>query len=167
MTSRSDKTTCRDRSNHNLDSATHRAWEQFRAFLKARRARITEARRIVLRRVLERGDHFLADDLAADLNHGPARVSRGTVYRTLALLVEGGFVRQVRDADVHMHYESIFERPRHYHLVCDRCRRFIEFNDKGIADSVQAYCDQHGFAQRTHHVMVLGVCDQCAGEQDM
>ncbi len=142
------------------------AWEAFVRFLKGRQARVTEARKIVLTQALRRDDHFRADDLAADLAEGPQRVSRGTVYRTLALLVEAGLVHEIRDDDQHVHYEALFGRGRHQHMVCDRCGRFLEFTDERIDQAVREQARQRGFATRLHRTIVLGTCRQCLEESD-
>jgi Fur family ferric uptake transcriptional regulator len=141
------------------------AWAQFVAFLKAREARITQARRIVLASVLARADHFRADDLADDLATGPDRVSRGTVYRTLALLAAAGLVRQIRDSDVHVHYESCFGRDHHEHMICDVCGRFIEFTDPALEKRIAAVGQVHHFRPRTHRVAIFGTCAQCGGSK--
>jgi Fur family ferric uptake transcriptional regulator len=139
------------------------AWKQFQEFLRSRGARITETRRIVLERALTREDHFRADELAAELAQGKDRVSRGTVYRTLALLVQVGFLREIRDSDTHVHYESTFGREHHEHMVCDDCGVFIEFADPRVGKQLDAACREKGFAQRTHRVIIFGRCAQCQG----
>ena len=138
------------------------AWQQFVRFLKAGGARITQSRRIVLEAALRRQDHFRADELAGVLVSGANRVSRGTVYRTLALLVRAGMVREIRDADTHTHYEAVFAREWHEHMICDRCGRFIEFTDAGLAEHIEKACQQQGFTWRVHRVEVFGLCQGCA-----
>ncbi len=137
------------------------AWEVFKAYLKARGDRITQTRRIVLERALKRTDHFQADDLAADLSRGSDRVSRGTVYRALRLLVTAGLVREIRDTDAHAHFESVFDREHHEHMVCDSCGEFIEFVDAGLAKRIDQACSKQQFNQRTHRVVVFGLCKNC------
>ncbi len=141
------------------------AWKVFHAFLKQRGDRITETRRIVLARALERCDHFQADDLAADLTYGQNRVSRGTVYRTLALLVQAGLVREIRDQDTHVHYEPIFGRPHHEHMICDKCGEFLEFEDPALARHIDQACKKNDFQQRNHRVAIFGICKSCRGKK--
>ena len=138
------------------------AWPLFVDFLKKKEARVTQARKIVLTQVFSRHDHFCADDLAAALASGPNHVSRGTVYRTLALMEAAGLVRVIRDADVHAHYEHTFNHPHHEHMICDQCGQFIEFEDKKIMELISLSCTTHGFAERTHRIVVFGTCSQCA-----
>lgn len=137
------------------------AWDEFRQFLKDRHARITETRRIVLEGALQRKDHFRADDLAADLTRGASRVSRGTVYRTLALLVQAGIVRELRDSDTHVHYEPVYGQSHHEHLICDSCGAFLEFEDPDLTRHIERACEEHDFQPRTHRVVIFGLCERC------
>jgi Fur family ferric uptake transcriptional regulator len=137
------------------------AWPRFVEFLKAKQARITQARKIVLTQVFSRHDHFCADDLAAQLASGENHVSRGTVYRTLALMEEAGLVRVIRDADVHAHYEHTLNHPEHEHLVCEKCGEFLEFTDPLLQQRIDAACKEMEFRPRTHRLVVFGICRKC------
>jgi Fur family ferric uptake transcriptional regulator len=137
------------------------AWPLFVDFLKKKDARVTQARKIVLTQVFMRHDHFCADDLAAELSSGLNHVSRGTVYRTLALMEEAGLVRVIRDTDVHAHYEHTFNHPHHEHMICDKCGQFIEFSDDRIVELVSKACKKHKFEERTHRIVVFGTCREC------
>ena len=141
------------------------AWPLFVDFLKKKDARVTQARKIVLTQVFARHDHFCADDLAAELSSGMNHVSRGTVYRTLALMEEAGLVRVIRDADVHAHYEHTFNHPRHEHMICDQCGEFIEFTDENIVELVAKACKAHNFTERTHRIVVFGTCHACSAKR--
>jgi Fur family ferric uptake transcriptional regulator len=143
------------------DPIVREAWERFCSFLHGRGERVTEPRRIVLSQALSRDDHFRADDLAADLSYGSDRVSRGTVYRTLALLVQAGLLRELRDSDTHVHYEAVFGRKPHEHLICDGCGKFIEVEADGLAGFVRQLSEAHDFDPRAHRLVVFGRCESC------
>lgn len=138
------------------------AWDEFAGRIKDSGARITTARRIVFDDVMRRHDHFRADELAAELAKGQNRVSRGTVYRTLALMVRAGFVRAIRDEDTHQHYEHTFGHSLHEHMICDGCGEFIEFKAPEISLAIQERCRELGFNERTHRLTVFGLCARCA-----
>jgi Fur family ferric uptake transcriptional regulator len=141
------------------------AWPLFVDFLKKKDARITQARKIVLTQVFLRHDHFCADDLAAELSSGMNHVSRGTVYRTLALMEEAGLVRVIRDTDVHAHYEHTFNHPDHEHMICDKCGQFIEFSDDKLMELIDEACKRKQFTERNHRIVVFGTCKDCAKEE--
>lgn len=145
-----------------VKQSVEEAWPLFVDFLKKKDARVTQARKIVLTQVFSRHDHFCADDLAAELSSGMNHVSRGTVYRTLALMEEAGLVRVIRDTDVHAHYEHTFNHPHHEHMICDQCGQFIEFSDPKIVELVDAACEKLRFKERTHRIVVFGTCEECA-----
>lgn len=138
------------------DTSADEAWPQFVELLKNKDSRITQARRIVFDRVFARHDHFRADDLAAELASGPDHVSRGTVYRTLDLMTEAGFVQKIRDQDVHAHYEHIYGHGRHHHLICEDTGEFIEFSSKVLSDEIDRICKKYNFKQRFHRLVVFG-----------
>ena len=138
------------------DQSVEEAWPLFVDYLKGQASRVTQARRIVFERVFARHDHFRADDLAAELASGENHVSRGTVYRTLDLMTEAGFVQKIRDQDVHAHYEHIYGHGRHHHLICENSGEFIEFDSKVISDELERICKEHGFTERFHRIVVFG-----------
>jgi len=144
------------------DPSFKEAWPLFVDFLKGKDSRITQARKIVFERVFARHDHFRADDLAADLASGKNHVSRGTVYRTLDLMTEAGFVQKIRDLDVHAHYEHIYGHGRHDHLICENTGEFIEFSSQAISDELERICKKHGFKERFHRIVVFGFREEPA-----
>ncbi|QBG46174.1 transcriptional repressor [Verrucomicrobia bacterium S94] len=141
------------------------AWPLFVEFLKKKDARVTQARKIVLTQVFSRHDHFCADDLAAELSSGMNHVSRGTVYRTLALMEEAGLVRVIRDTDVHAHYEHTFNHPHHEHMICDKCGQFIEFADDEIMVLIEKACKEYEFEERNHRIVIFGTCKECRAKE--
>ncbi|MBN1866282.1 transcriptional repressor [Candidatus Sumerlaeota bacterium] len=142
---------------------TDRAWDEFVDRLKTRGERVTRSRERVFRSVMNRHDHFRADELAQELARGPGRrVSRGTVYRTLALMVETGFVRAVRDGGAHYHYEHTYGHSRHEHMICEACGSFIEFDALELARAIDKRCRERRFRERTHRISVFGICETCA-----
>ena len=151
--------------NAKTNTLTQQAWRKFVEIIKQRGARVTRTRRTVFQHALERRDHFRADELAAELASGPQRVSRGTIYRTLTLMEEAGFVRPIRDSDVHCHYERSYGHRHHEHMVCDQCGSFIEFRAPEIAQAIHKHCRKQRFQQRQHRVVIFGVCQKCAKQQ--
>ncbi len=138
------------------DRSAEEAWPLFVAYLKSSALRITTVRRIVFDRAFARHDHFRADELAAELAVGKNRVSRGTVYRTLDLMTDAGFVQKIRDQDVHAHYEHIYGHGRHHHLICEETGEFIEFSSKVISAEIERICKEKHFKERFHRVVVFG-----------
>ena len=140
--------------------------ERFEEFLQSRGKRVTRQRRIIVEQVFARHDHFDADDLLANLQRvvGARQVSRPTVYRTLAELVEAGLLRQMTLGSRAV-YEHDYGYPQHDHLYCQKCEKLIEFSSdevKGIRDAVAR---EHQFRVLGHRLIITGICSQCARQK--
>ena len=141
-------------------SLLEQAWHEFRVFLRSRRARITETRRIVLTHALQRTDHFQADDLAKALSRGQNRVSRGTVYRTLALLVELGLATENDFDEGFKRYEAAVGTAQHDHLICTACGKVLTFQHRDLERIIAEVAQRHGFEAITRQVKVFGTCGE-------
>lgn len=135
--------------------------ERFRKFLKSKRLKITPEREIVFEEVLSSGGHFEAEDLLFRIKSKNQRISKATIYRTLPLLIEGGWLRKVIFNERHMHYERDSGVRQHEHLVCVNCGEIIEFSDEKIQGQLDAICRKYGFESHDHKLEVTGFCKKC------
>jgi Fur family ferric uptake transcriptional regulator len=95
--------------------------------LRASGRRLTKQRRAIVQALAEGGGHLDAGALYDRVRARDPSVSLATVYRSLAVLVEIGLVREHRLGEDHSHYEMIAGTP-HYHFTCLHCGRVIEFD---------------------------------------
>ena len=140
--------------------------EQFTRFLQRRAKRVTRQRRLIVQTVFSHHDHFDADELMEHLKDLIARreVSRPTVYRTLAELVEAGLLRKMT-----LGGRSVFEHeygyPSHDHLYCQVCNRLIEFHSASLERIRDKVAKQHDFQVLGHRMFVTGICSECRRRQ--
>ena len=137
----------------------------FRDFLTARGLRFTRERAHILDKVFSTHKHFKADELRLAMRTQNARVSKATIYRTLALLVESGLLRQVITGEKHAHYEHVFGHEHHDHMVCSRCGEILEFFDPAIERLQDKICRQKRFQAEGHRLQITGLCARCAPKQ--
>ena len=85
--------------------------------------RHSRQRQAVLDAVTARCDHPTADQIYLDVRAKDDRISRGTVYRNLALLSKSGQITHVKvpTAD---RFDARLDR--HYHLLCTNCGRVFD-----------------------------------------
>jgi Fur family transcriptional regulator, ferric uptake regulator len=83
-----------------------------------------------------------------------------TVYRTLGLLTELGLVRRIHWEDG-CHGFAMAETGHRHHLVCQRCRRVVEFPGCDLGPMLQSLETDTGFAVETHMLEVVGLCPEC------
>jgi len=136
--------------------------EAFRAFLRSRRIKYTQARRKILDAVLSLHEHFEAEQLFYLLRERGEKVGKATVYRTLPLLVECGILKQVRFDDTRAHYEHAFGEGPHDHMVCRRCGRIIEFSTDEVIELGRRIARRHHFHMIGHRFQLTGLCWECS-----
>lgn len=135
---------------------------RFRAFLKSKGMKVTPEREVIFEEALQSGDHFEVDDLLFKLRGKKRRISKASIYRTLPLLIEGGWIRRVIFNERHTHYERDSGVKQHEHLVCSKCGKIIEFRDKKLRDQLGSICQKYDFEPQEHKLEVTGCCQECS-----
>jgi Fur family ferric uptake transcriptional regulator len=137
--------------------------EKFREFLVTKRQRLTREREIIVEEVFSSHEHFEPDDLIERLSNrkDSRRVSRSSVYRTLALMEEGGLLRKVARPNGREVYELDYGYPQHDHMICDQCGTLIEFHNDEIAAIVERIASDQAFLRKSHRLEVYGTCADC------
>jgi Fur family ferric uptake transcriptional regulator len=142
--------------------AEKRAKEKFTEFLRDGSYRVTPERFEVLAAVLRTDDHFDAETLYLALRASASKVSRATVYKTLALLHECGLVsRHMFSPGEFAQYEKTIDRPMHDHMVCTRCNRIIEFDNRSVVYLQKQLAHLHDFESHYHTLQIFGTCGDC------
>ena len=138
-----------------------RAAKLFAEFLRRKGLRLTGERKAVLRAALDDDGHFDAEKLWQEVNAQGGNVSRATVYRTVALLVECGQLRQIDTGERKSRFEPVAGREHHEHLVCNECGRIIEFHEPKMEDVLPRVCRKNDFEMTGHYVRITGWCGDC------
>ncbi|MFL5750758.1 MAG: Fur family transcriptional regulator, partial [Chloroflexota bacterium] len=104
-----------------------------------------------------------ARELAASLHGGARPVGLATVYRSLSALEEAGLVHAVDLGGGERHYELVHDDgTHHHHVVCERCGRTTEIDDRGVRDIVRSVERRTGFRIDSHRLELFGRCPACA-----
>lgn len=137
-------------------SAQERALESMRS----QGLRLTSQRRAVVETAFGTREHFTADSLLARSKRRDGKVSRATVYRTLAFLVKAGLIRQVGLGQQSPQYDPNFaDAPRHGHFVCVDCQKVIEFQDHCLDVRESIVTKDHGFSPQRVSLQIEASCD--------
>ena len=136
--------------------------DKFREFLASRSKpqRYTGQQRDMVRFIFSQHHHFDADQLIDDLKRADFRVSRATVYRTLAKLVDAGLLRRL-EVGPRMFYEHDYGYPQHEHLYCEQCGKMIEFQNPALDTLIREVCRDQGFQSSGHTFIIRGICLDC------
>jgi len=134
---------------------------QFEEYLQGIGLRLTRERRLVLQAAFARHDHFDAEDLVADLRRQGCSVSRATVYRALALLVQSRLLRKVLTGERRARFEHVLGHRHHEHFRCVACGKVIEFTDPALERILADICKRRRFEPVRHRVQIAGYCSAC------
>lgn len=137
--------------------------EKYREFLTTKGLRMTPERSIIVEEIFSSHEHFDADQLIQRLvrRSDGTRVSRSTIYRSIALLEEAGLIRKVARQDDRDLYEHDYGYPQHDHLICNRCGELTEFHNAEISEILERVSRELGFRMEGHRLEVFGLCRNC------
>ena len=133
----------------------------FRDYVQSKGLKFTPERQIILNHVFECHGHFEAEELLIDMRKNNKRVSKATIYRTLALLVNSGLLREVIFGEKHAHYEHVYGHEHHDHLRCLGCGKIIEFIDDTIEEAQLRVGQRFKFTIADHFMEIIGYCNNC------
>ena len=120
--------------------------------------RNTHQRQLVLDAVQARHDHPSADQIYLDVRVLDSKISRGTVYRNLNVLVQQGEVLQVKLPDLDR-FE--WHAEKHYHLICQGCGAVSDTQLPYDAQLDQQAAKETGFIIKRHRTVFEGLCPEC------
>src|SRR5450432_4826238 len=132
----------------------------FRRYLHGQKLKFTPERAMILDAVLRKTALFEAEQLAVDLHQLGHRVSRATVYRTLAHLQDAGILKQLFFDNKQSYYEVIVGRQANDYLICVATGSVIEFSSEKLRKLRDEICRQHGFDPLSHQFHIFGLSSQ-------
>ncbi len=150
----------RRRSRRRLSPAEKKALASLRDYVREQGLNDTAPRRAVLIAALRMRSRFSAEDLVAELASGAEPVSRATVFRSLALLVDSGHLMR-RDLDEGVARYEAGGHCDHDHLVCSRCRKVTTFRSPSMRDVILRAARRNGFEVESVDLKLLGCCRDC------
>lgn len=120
--------------------------------------RNTKQRQLVLDAVRARRDHPSADQIYLDVRALDERISRGTVYRNLNILVRRGEVLQVK-----LPHTDRFDGQldKHYHLICTECGAVCDVPLPYNGELDQEAAEKTAYTIERHRMVFEGLCPNC------
>jgi Fur family ferric uptake transcriptional regulator len=138
--------------------------------LRNRGLRLTIPRREILTILNENEGHLSAEDIYIQVHEKHPAIGLTTVYRTLDLLVQLGFVFKFDFGDGRARYELMEKyssKDHHHHLICSRCSQIIDYTDfvgeeiELIRKTEHALSEKYGYRIIDHMVQFYGLCGAC------
>ena len=103
--------------------------------------------------------HPTADWVYEQLKKEYPQLSLGTVYRNLTILLDKGLAKKIHFGSTYDRFEANTEP--HYHLICESCRKILDFK-MPIYNDLNSQANQlTGFTIHHHKLEFFGVCEEC------
>lgn len=136
--------------------------DKFREYLASRPKpqRFTEQQRELVAHVFAKHSHFDAEQLIEELKTAKKQVSRATIYRTLAKLVDAGLLRRIELGDRTV-FDHDYGYPAHDHMVCEDCGKMIEFQSEAVDAALQQVTGENQFRANRRTLVIRGTCAEC------
>ena len=121
--------------------------------------RNTRQRQVVLEELRKLKSHPTAAELYELARRRLPRISLGTVYRNLELLVRMGVIRKVGTTTTEARFDS--ETDRHHHVHCVRCGRMADA--RGLPEDAANWAIENvnGYEVQGFRLDLVGVCPDC------
>ena len=133
--------------------------------LRSKGLRVTPQREKILQIFMDLpdGTHLSAEDLFNILSQKNENISLATTYRTLKLLSQFGYLRELDFAEGHKHYELNKEKRPHHHIICLNCNKTMEFEDELVNQVCYRIAQEKGVEVVDIQFKIYAVC---AGHHD-
>jgi Fur family ferric uptake transcriptional regulator len=122
--------------------------------------RATRQRAAIADLLDELTDFRSAQEIHEELRRRGEGIGLTTVYRTLQALSDADEIDVLRTGTGEASYRRCSEH-HHHHLVCRSCGKTVEVEGPAVEHWAERVALQHGFAEVSHTVEILGVCAGC------
>jgi len=137
--------------------------DQIKRYFKKVGLRWTRQREIIVEQAFLTHEHFSAEGLYDMIKHrlGGTTAHLATVYRTLQVLEEGGFVEGMEVAKGEGRvFEHTLGHEHHDHVICNDCGRIIEFHSDALEALKKREVANLGMEMTSHSLRIRGDCTQ-------
>lgn len=134
--------------------------------LKEQDIRITPQRKAILEMLYDnKGEHLDIEDIHRALSAGNDETDQpglATVYRAIELFQKVGLVHRLPMESSPARYEFIGPGvPGHHHLICLRCGKVEEIDERLVKDFKKHLMREKGFSASGRPIKIYGYCSSC------
>ena len=130
--------------------------------LKEKGVRFTPQRQAILEYLLSTDTHPTAEEIYKQVKLKFPGVSLGTIYNTLNMLKEFGFILELPCGDMSSRFDG--NPTNHYHVMCSLCGKVVDFHTTSI-NMDEIVVEKTGFDVHTHNLIFYGICPSCQKER--
>lgn len=138
-------------------------YKNFKDKLKENGLKLTPQRRSILDCILENeGDHLSIEEIYKIVKKRCPEIGLATIYRTMQMFDEIGFVYKHNFDDGRSRYElNLNENHQHHHLICTKCGKVVEVEEDLLEELELKIANKYDFSITNHNVKFYGYCNMC------
>ncbi|MBW1740467.1 MAG: transcriptional repressor [Deltaproteobacteria bacterium] len=139
--------------------------KQFKHLFEDEEIDYIEDRLAILEVLLSIERHISFQELIAALRDNGYSFEPDFVKKTLNLLCRYGFVSKKKFEGQPTLYEHRHLGSHHDHLICTKCKKIIEFENRQMEELQREIAALHGFHVLQHKMEIYGLCSGCLKER--
>ncbi len=123
--------------------------------------KVTPQRSIIIGVITGSQEHLTPAALHERVLHEGSSIGLVTIYRTIEILTELGFICEMHTGGSCRSY--LMRRPaeHHHHLICSDCGKVIDFTDCHLDKLEHRLAQENSFKINSHLLEFLGQCCEC------
>ncbi len=138
--------------------------KELQKLLTEKHLKKTSQRALIWSALLESKGHPSVEEIRDSLLAKGHRIGLATIYRTIKILLQSGFVRQSKLHGM-TRYEPVVSQPNHLHFICNSCGSTVEFPSRKIENLIKRATEQNDFEERYSRYAIFGLCKSCVRKQ--
>lgn len=138
--------------------------KELQKLLAEKKLKKTSQRALIWASLLESKGHPSVEEIRDNLLKQGHRIGLATIYRTIKLLLQSGFIRQSKLHGMGR-YEPVIGQPNHLHFICNVCGSTVEFPSRKIETLIGRATKANDFEERYSRYVIFGVCKTCLRKQ--
>lgn len=121
-------------------------------------SRLTWQRKFIVESLFKFQSPFTAEELHRKVQR--QGIDLTTVYRSLNVFCEKGYLSQVDFNDGVARFEVKHDNHHHHHIVCQKCKA-VEALPSCDLSHLETLLTKRGYADITHRLEFFGLCKRC------
>src|SRR6185369_4303743 len=138
--------------------------KELQNLLTEKKLKKTSQRALIWGALLETKGHPSVKEIRDSLMKQGHRIGVATIYRTLKILLQSGYLRQSKLHGM-TRYEPVVNQPNHLRFICNSCGSTVEFPSRKIENLIKRATEKNDFEERYSRYAIFGLCKACAKKE--
>jgi Fur family transcriptional regulator, ferric uptake regulator len=139
--------------------------KELQRLLTEKKLKKTSQRALIWAALLESKGHPSVEEIRDILLDQGHRIGLATIYRTIKILLQSGFLRQSKLHGI-TRYEPVIKQPNHLHFICNFCGTTVEFPSRKIENLIKRATAENEFEELYSRYAIFGLCKLCVRKQE-